>query len=108
MRKKFWSDQHHLAVAHDILLIAGVKLVGAQGLGDVMHDGRGFGLIKRLIRGQDTRVVQHLLQRLVALFGIGDGAGLFVQLVVLGRQQGDQLVNLLIQIAAVLTGARDD
>ena len=35
-------DQHHLAVAHDIVLILVEQLVRAQGLRDVMHDASCF------------------------------------------------------------------
>ena len=101
-------NQHHLAIADDVLLILVEQLVRPQRLRDVVNKRRAFGIVKRLLIRQQTRGVQPLFQIVVALVGVGDVAGLFVQLEMCFGQVGDQQIDLLIKVAAVLRRARDD
>ena len=90
------------------MLVAVKKLVRLKRLIDVVHQRGAFGIIKVLTLGQEARLVQDLLQKLVAILGIGDVAGFLVDLEMRLVQLGDQRVDLLIKIAAVLAGAGDD
>ncbi|EKD59803.1 MAG: hypothetical protein ACD_54C01125G0003 [uncultured bacterium] len=89
-------DQHHLAVADNILLVTGEQLVRPQRLRDVVHDGGAFRFIQTLIDRQNASLVQGLFDELVTVLRIGDVAGLFVQLEVRFVQKRDQLIDLLI------------
>ena len=101
-------DQHDLAILDDVMLVLLVELVGAQTLRHVMDDRGRFRVIERLALGQQPRGLQAALDEFVALFGEGHLAGLLVQLEVFGLHFGDQHVDLLIKVAAVLARARDD
>jgi len=101
-------DQDHLAVADDIVLVALEQLVGTQGLRDMVDDGRRFRVIKRLVGGQDTHFLEAPLDIFVAILGEGGVAGLFIDLVVVGRQFGNIGVKRLVKLGPVLRGAGDD
>ena len=101
-------DQHHFAIAHDILLIAGEQLVRPQSLRDVMHQRGAFRVVKALAFRQQPRVQQPVFDEFVAVIGIGDVACLFIQLVVIFGQFRDQLVNGGVEIGPILRRTRDD
>ena len=101
-------DQHHLAVAHDIVLVAVEQHVRAQRLGDVVHDRGALGIVERRVLGQQPERVQPLLDEFVALLGQRRRALLLVEVVVLGRELGDQLVDGDVELGAVLARAGDD
>ena len=95
-------DQHDLAVAHDILLVLVEQRVRAQCLGDMVNQRGAFRVIKRRVSVEQTRLAQQTLDYFVALIGVGDVPGLFVDLVVLGRKLGDQLVDADVKVRPVL------
>ncbi len=104
-------DQHDLAVAHDVVAIALIEHVGAQGLVDVVHH-RDVGRVVESGRavGQVAGRFQHLLDGLRS--GLGE-QGLLLLLVVLeGCGILDQLLHQQIhgpvEVRAVLGGSGDD
>ena len=101
-------DQHHFAVADDVLLILVEQLVRLERLGHVVNQRRAFGIVERLAFGQQAVFLQQLFDMFVTVIGIGDGTGLFVDLVILFPQEGDQGIHPLIQVAAILRGAGND
>jgi hypothetical protein len=101
-------DQHHIVATHDVILVAGEQLVRAQALGDVMHQRRRFGIVKRLIVGQQAGRPQAPFHEFVARIGQGDVALFLVEREMLGLDLGDQLVDRDIEFAAILGRARDD
>ena len=101
-------DQHHLAVADDVLLVLVEQRMRPQRLRHMMHQRRAFGIVKRIICRQQPCIAQQLLDHLVAVIGVGHVAGLFIDLVMLWRQFGDQLVHRDVQIRPVLRWAGYD
>jgi hypothetical protein len=76
-------DEHDLAAAHDVLLVLGEQLVGAQRVRHVVDDGGAFGVVEALPLGQQFQLVQLVLEEIVALVGEGRAALFFVERVVL-------------------------
>ena len=70
-------DDDHFVVADDIILVALEQFVRAQRLVDVMDQRHIGGFVERAL-GQQAGLAQQLLDMLVAGFGQGDGALLFV------------------------------
>ena len=74
-------DDHHLAVADDVVLVALEQRVGAQRLVDVVDEGGVVGVVEVALL-QEARLAQQLLDLLVAALGQRDGALLLVEVVV--------------------------
>ena len=100
-------DDHHLAVAHDVVLVALEQLVCAQGLIDVMHDGDVLDVVER-IRLELAGIAQPGLHLLHAGFGEIDGALLLVELVVLLVEPGDIGVDGVVEFRAIVERAGND
>ena len=81
-------DDHHLAVADDVVLVALEQRVGAQRLVDVVDEGGVLGVVEVALL-QEARLAQHLLDLLVAALGERHGALLLVEVVIgLARAAG--------------------
>ena len=86
-------DQDNFAAANNVILVPLEKLVRAQTLIDVVHDGRAFRIVQGLPFGQQAGRNQLLLKRIVAFVGEGHLPRLFLNLVVGFVQIGDQRIN---------------
>ncbi|MNS13705.1 hypothetical protein D3C72_453040 [compost metagenome] len=75
-------DDHHLAVLHDVLLVAEEQVVGAQGHHQVVHQRDMARVVQRLAFGQDAQASQDRFGVLVSGFGQVDLLALFVDPVV--------------------------
>jgi len=62
-------DDDHLAVAHDVFLIAVIQRIGAQRGIQVMHDCQVLRVVQAFVRSDDVLTAQHLLGVLHAGFG---------------------------------------
>ena len=71
-------DQNHFTIPHDIIFIAGEKLMRPQALVDVVHNRSAFRIIERLTFRQNALATQNLFQPFVAFVGEGHIFGLFV------------------------------
>ena len=101
-------DQDNLVVLDDIVLVLGIELVGPQRLLDMMHDRDIGHVIHVRFRLQQLVLDQDLLEMFVAVLGQHDGALLLIQLEILVDQLRDHLVDLAVEIAAVVGGAGND
>src|SRR6478672_13939828 len=111
MRKKFWRvlvDDQHLAVHHDVVLVALEQLLGLDGVVEVA-DERGVG---RLVEVLDAEVVLDLLD---AALEHPDGALLLVDLVVApaaleltALEAGDHPGELAVPLRRLVGWAGDD
>ena len=104
-------DQDDLFALDDVVLVALVQGVGAQGLVGVVHQADVGGVIQAGgVLGEMAALLQRLLDPLRPFFGQQDLLLLFVQLVgrLVGDQLFDQAVQDLVQVRAVLGRARDD
>ncbi len=100
-------DDDDFVVAHDIVLVALEQLVRAQGLIDVMDEGRVGGFVERSFRHQ-PRFAQQRLDVLVADLGQADGALLFVDVEILALQAWDEGVDADVEARAVFRRTGDD
>ena len=100
-------DDHDLAVAHDVVLVALEQLVRAQRLIDVV-DGRDVLHVVERVALEQTVGAQHLLHLLHAGFGQRHRALLLVDLVVGLFQLGDVGVDGVVEFRAIVEGAGDD
>ena len=98
-------DQHHFARTDDVLLILVEQLVGAQRIGQVMHDRGAFGIIQALPLGQEADLMQMILKKIIARVAEGGAALFFVEGEVILLHLRDDLVDRQIQIRAVLRRA---
>ena len=101
-------DQHDFAVAHDVILVALIELMGAQTLVHMVDQRRAFGIVKRLPLGQLAQFMQRLFEEFIALVREGHVPRLFVERVMLFRQRRDHLVDGNVKLTAVLRRAGDD
>ena len=101
-------DQHNLTVAHDVILVLGEQLVGAQALVYVMDNGGTFRIVEGLVFLEMTGHLQQTLQGLVALIGKGHVPGFLVDRVMLIVQLGDDFIDCDIELGPVLCGPGDD
>ena len=95
-------DDQHLAVAHDVLVVALVELLGPDGVLEVVDQRRVDGVVEVL----DLEDLLHLGDP-----GLVDGHGVLalVHLVVeVALQPGRQAGELLVPAVALLGGAGDD
>ena len=100
-------DDDDLAVPHDVVLVGGEQLVGAQRLVDVM-DGRDvLDVVERLALEQ-VRLGQQPLELLHAGFGERHGALLLVDVVVGLVELRDVGVDGVVEVGAVVERAGDD
>ena len=100
-------DDDDLAIAHDVVLVGGEQLVGAERLVDVMHGRDVLDVVERLALEQ-IRLGQQLLKLLHAGFGQRHGALLLVDVVVGLVELGDVGVDGVVEIGAVVERAGDD
>ena len=102
-------DDHHLALAHDVVHVAREQRVRAQRLLHVMHH-RDVEDVVEVALGDDAGLAQHVLDVLGAGLGQRHGAELLVLLVGAGvlHQLLHHRVDLAIQVGAVLGRAGDD
>ena len=100
-------DDHHLAVAHQVVDVAREQAMRAQRLIDVM-DQRDVRDVVQLRVLQQLRLGQPLLHLLGAGFGQRHRALLLVLLVILLAQARHVAVDLAVQLGAVLGRPGDD
>ena len=100
-------DDDHLAVAHDVVLVALEQLVRTQRLIHVVHDRNVLDVVER-IRLELAGVAQPGLHLLHAGFGEIDGALLFVELVVFLGEGRDIGVNGVIELRAIVERTGND
>ena len=78
MRAGELVDDHDLAVADDVVLVALEQGVGAQGLVHMVDEGRVLGVVEVALLQEPFRA-QQLLDLLGAGLGEGDGPLLLVE-----------------------------
>ena len=100
-------DDDDLVVLDDVVAVALEQLVGAERLLHVMHDGDVLDVVERLALEQ-LGLGEQLLDMLVAGLGQGDDAGLLVELVVFLHELGDEGVDGVVELGAVVERAGDD
>ena len=100
-------DDDHLVVLDDVVAVALEQRVGAERLLHVMHDGDVLDVVERLALEHVSRG-EKLLHMLVAGLGQGDDAGLLVELVVGLHELGDEGVDGVVKLGAVVERAGDD
>ena len=100
-------DDHHLAVAHDVVLVALEQLVRPQGLVDVVHGRDVLNVVERFPLEQVVGP-QRLLHLLHAGFGQRHRALLLVDLVVPLLQPRDIGVDRVVELRAVVQRTRND
>ena len=100
-------DDHHLAVAHQVVDVAREQPVRAQRLIDVVDQGDVRDVVQLRVL-QQLRLGQPLLHLLGAAFDQRHRALLLVLLVVLLAKARDEAVDLAVQLGAVLGRAGDD
>ena len=99
-------DDDDLVVADDVFLVELVQLVRVQRLVDVMHEGDVLGLVERALQNPHLR--QQLLDVLVAGLGQVRRALLLVDLVIIGHEARDHLVDRIVEVGLVVGRAGDD
>ncbi len=100
-------DDDDLAVAHDVIGVAGEELVRPERLIGVVHQRQVVDVVKRAGLHQPG-FAQQGFEFLHARFGERHRALLFVLLVILGRELGDELVGAAIELGGILGRAGDD
>ena len=100
-------DDHDLAVAHDVVLVALEQLVRAQRLIDVMHDRDVLDVVERLALELAGRA-QPLLELFHAGFGQRHRALLFVDLVVGLVELRNVAVDRVVEFGAVVERTGND
>ena len=101
-------DQHHFAIAHDVIFVAHEQLMRPQTLVYVVHDRGAFRVIHREPFFQQAAAQQLFLEEVVPFVGKGHIAGFFVQLIVAFVKQRDHIIDDFIHLGAVLRRARDN
>ena len=100
-------DDDHLVVLDDVVAVALEQGVGAQRLLHVVDDGDVLDVVERVAL-EHVGLDQEALDLLVAGLGQGDHAGLLVEIVVGLLQPGDEGVDLVVELRAVVERAGDD
>ena len=108
-------DDHHLAVAHDVVHVALVERVRAQRRVEVVQELDVARVVEALALGQEPRLGQQLLDLLVAGLGEVDLLELLVDgvvalaLLALGAPEArDDLVDAHVELGIVLGRTGDD
>jgi len=106
-------DDDDLAVTHDIMLVAMIKRLRAQGSIEMMHQTDIAGVIQTGTLSQQTRFSQHRFCMLMPLLGHHDLMRFFIHPVIaltilrlLAHQLGGKAVDLRVKFDAIvrLTG----
>ena len=100
-------DDDHLVILDDVIAVALEQRVGAQRLLHVVHDGDVLDVVEGLAL-EHVRRGEQLLHVLVAGLGQGDDAGLLVELVVALLELGNELVDGVVELGAVVERTGDD
>ena len=100
-------DDDHLVVLDDVVAIALEQRVGAQRLLHVMDDGDVLDVVERLALEHVVGGEQSF-DLLVADLGQGDDAGLLVEVVVALLELGDEGIDLVVELRAVVERPGDD
>ncbi len=100
-------DDDHLVVLDDVVAVALEQGVGAQRLLHVVDDGDVLDVVERVAL-EHVGLGQQPFDLLVAGLGQGDDAGLLVEVVVALRELGNESVDLVVELGAVVERSRDD
>ena len=98
-------DDDHLVVLDDIVAVALEELVRAKRLLHVVHDGDVLDVVERVALEQ-AGLHQEPLRALVARLGQGHRALLLVELEIALDEAGDELVDRVVELGAVVERAR--
>ena len=108
-------DDDDLAVAHDVLAVAVVQRMGAQGRIEVVHEADVGRVIQALALTQQAELGHQLLDVLMAVFGDVDLLALLIDAVValafflqLADQLGHDLHDAQVEVGVLFGGAGDD
>ncbi|MGY2930905.1 hypothetical protein ACVWZ6_000507 [Bradyrhizobium sp. GM6.1] len=100
-------DDDDLVVADDVVLVAREQRVGAQRLIDVVHDGNVLDVVERFTL-ELAGIAQQRLDLLHAGFGQRHRALLLVDVVVGLVELGQEAVDGVVEVGAVVERAGDD
>ena len=100
-------DDDDLVVSHDVFGVARKQFVRPQRLIDVMNQ-RDIVDVVQAVGFKQAALAQHRLDLFLAGFGQRDGLLLFVLLVIIGIEGGDQLVDRDVEFGIVFGRAGDD
>ena len=100
-------DDHHFAVADDVILVALEQSMGPKRLVHMVDEGRIVSVVEVALL-QEAHLAQKLLHLLGAVLGQGHGPLLLVEVVIALGEARNDLVDRKVEIRTVVERARDD